>query len=536
MRAGGAGAGAGAGTLGRLLVGAAAAHPGRTALIAGDARLTYSELAALTDRYAKALLAAGANKGARVGLLVENTPEWVAAAFGAVSIGALLVPVSTYSRGDDLEFQLRHARVTHLLTSAGFLGNDYLAMLAAVRASLPALRLVGVRNGGRLLPRGTTRWDDFLAAGDDVGDDSLAAARRAVHAADDAYLLYTSGTTARPKGVLLTHDAVTANGVRIGDHQGLMPEDVVWFYFPLFFSAGCVNVLLGTLSHGAALILQDVFEPGAALGAIEAEKATAWHMWPHTLKALMSHPDWERRDHSRLHKGTGPYDLVVGAEAPDGLGGVNMYGLTETATAFSCTRADDPSAVRLRTQGFVFPGNEAKIVDPDVGSRLADGEEGEICVKGRTVMRRYHDVDPAETFDHEGFFHTGDLGSIDGDGRLRWVRRLKETIKVGGINVSPAEVEAALVRIPGVDAAYVFAVPARERGEEVGAAVVPADGARVLAADVLAHCREHLPAHKRPRDVLVLAAADVPMTGSGKVQRFALRDTLLAHGEPGSPP
>jgi fatty-acyl-CoA synthase len=527
-------------TLPQLLARSVEAHAARTALITLAERWTYGQLAARVDRLARALVAQGVGKGSHVGLLMENGPDWVAFAFAATGLGALLVPLSTFSKEDDLAYQLRHADVEHLVLSARFLKNDYLAMLRAIApeiddeapgelaaAALPTLRRVAVR-GVAALPRGCASWGDFEAAGERVPPEVVHDLRREVGAEDPCYLLYTSGTTARPKGALHVHDAVARNGWRIGDYQGLVPDDVVWFYYPLFFSAGCINVMLGTLSHGAALILQPAFEPGAALELIERERATAWHLWPHTLKELIQHPDWNVRDHSLLHKGTGPFDAMQGGPPEDGLGGVNMYGMTETCTAFTCTRADEPLPVRLTTQGHLMPGNELKIVDPESGVRLPDGEEGEICVKGPTVLRCYYKVDPAETFDSEGFFHTGDLGHVDADGRLHFGQRIKDTIKTGGINVAPAEIEAKLLQLDGVEAAYAFPIPAGDKGEAVGAALVVAEGREPEEAAISAHCAEFLAGYKRPAGVLILREEHVPMTGTGKVQKVVLRERLLS--------
>jgi fatty-acyl-CoA synthase len=527
-------------TLPELLRRAVARHGERTALVTRDGRISYGALGERVDGLARAMVAAGVGKGSHVGLLLENGPDWVALAFAATGLGALLVPISTFSKPDDLAYQLRHADIEHLFLSARFLKNDYLAMLRSLvpelaagapgtwfSEALPALRRVVVI-GAEGLPRGCASFEDFETGGHAVPAAIPRALRRELDPEDACYLLYTSGTTARPKGALHVHDAVARNGWRIGEYQGLAADDVVWFYYPLFFSAGCINVMLGTLSHGAALILQPVFDPGEAIALIERERATTWHLWPHTLKELTQHPDWRTRDHSRLHKGTGPFDAMQGGPPEDGLGGVNMYGMTETCTAFTCTRADEPLRIRLTTQGHPMPGNQLKIVDPESGERLPDGQAGEICVKGPTVMRRYYKVDPAETFDCEGFFRTGDLGHVDAEGRLCFGQRIKDTIKTGGINVSPADVEARLMQIGGVSAAYAFPLPAGDRGEVVGAALVVGPDAGPTEEAIRAHCRETLSGYKRPEGVLLLREEQVPMTGSGKVQKGILRERLIA--------
>ena len=529
-------------TLWELFARSVELHGDRAALITADARWSYAELAGWVDAHARALVAAGVTKGTRVGLWMENDPEWVALALAATSIGAVLVPVSTFAKADDLEHHLRMADVSHLLMTPSFLGSDYVDMLSSIAPGiaeepappggpllieqLASLRRVVVRGAHGRVPPGCVRWDDHLRAGDAVPAAVLAGLRAELDPDDDCYLLTTSGTTARPKGVLHDHRTLARNGFLIGELQALVPEDVVWFYFPLFFSAGCINVMLGTLSHGSALIVQANFDPAGALELIEREGATAWHLWLHQLNKLMAEPGWATRDHSRLHKGTAPFDMFIEGLPEGHPGGVNMYGMTETATAFSCTPATDPIDVRLGTQGHLLPGNEVRIVDPDSGDPLPDGEAGEICVRGASLMRRYYKVDPAETFDAEGYFHTGDLGFVDAEGRLHFERRLKDVIKTGGINVSPAEVEAALHGVPGVEAAHVFGVPDADRGEVVGAALVVVDPATFDADAATSWWAEHLPAHKRPARILVLTEAEVPMTGSGKVRKHELRDRL----------
>jgi fatty-acyl-CoA synthase len=221
---------------------------------------------------------------------------------------------------------------------------------------------------------------------------------------------------------------------------------------------------------------------------------------------------------------------------PDGLGGVNMYGMTETCTAFSCTPADAPLKDRITSTGPLMPEAELKIVDPDTREPLPVGEEGEICVKGPSVLRRYYKIDPAETFDDQGFFPTGDLGRIDADGNLHFNQRIKDMIKTGGINVSPADIEMKLVQMEGVDVAHAFPLPAGDRGEVVGAALVVRAESAPGDDDLQSFFSEKLPSYKRPEGVLILRADQVPMTGSGKVQKVVMRERLIAAMDEGAGP
>jgi fatty-acyl-CoA synthase len=516
----------------------------RTALITEDRRLTYAELADLAETYARSLVARGVTKGTRIGLLMENSIEWVAFSFAATSLGAILVPISTFAKAEEIQYQLRHADVAQLFASSRFLKTDYVEVLNEILAGshttstgeiysdlLPSLRRLVVRSLDDAEVSGPfDSWNHFLSAGEAVPSTIVRALADGVDPEDECYLLYTSGTTANPKGVLHRQKSIVRNGILIGRHQMLEPEDVVWFYFPFFFCAGCVNVLLGTFSSHASLIIQPTFDPESAIALIEREKASTWHVWPHQVKAMTSHPEWLRKDHSLLHKGTGAYDLMLDVgDRFDGMGGVGMYGMTETCTAFSCTYANEPPQIRGRTCGHVMAGSEMKIVDPETGKALDAGNTGEICVKGPSVMRRYYKVDPDETFDREGFFHTGDLGYLDDDGRVHFLQRKKDMIKSGGINISPADIEATLTKLGGVQEAFAFPIPGGDRGELVGAALVmsgPPD-----AEAVVEFCRHSFASHKRPVSVLVVRRGDLPMTGSGKVQKVKLAEMLVAESE-----
>ncbi|MBQ63194.1 MAG: hypothetical protein CMQ19_14130 [Gammaproteobacteria bacterium] len=530
-------------TLPQLLETAVSAWGDRTALITEDGRWTYKQVSEQVDLYARALIAQGVGKGTRLGLLSENTPEWIFFSFAATGIGAILAPISTFARREEIAYQLRHSDVQQLYMTARFLKADYqeivedlLPELSAssnkeiYSMSFPALRRITIKNADHI-PSAAQPWEDFLAGAGDVPVSLLSELRADVDPEDECYLLYTSGTTANPKGVLHRQKSIARNGILIGKHEMLDEKDVVWFYFPFFFCAGCVNVLLGTFSTGASLILQPTFDPGSAIELIDREKATAWHLWPHQLKALFDHPDWQTKDHSTLHKGTGAFDLMLEVgDTFNGVGGVGMYGMTETCTAFTCTFADDSEEVRGSTNGRVMDGSEIKVVDPDSSEVLGADSIGEICVKGPSVFRRYYKVDPELTFDTDGFFHTGDLGYLNSDGRLFFEQRKKDMIKSGGINISPADIEQTLSGLDEALEVYAFPLPGGERGELVGAALVLSDEG-CENERIISFCREQFSSHKRPSLILLVNKSDIPMTGSGKVQKVKLAEMLLSESE-----
>ena len=510
----------------------------RIAVICEEERFTYQQISDLTDQISRALVAQGVGKGTRIALLMENVPEWIAFSFAAASLGAVVAPISTFARRDEIAYQLRHSDASQIYMTARFLKSNFQSMIEELlpelstasqepiyNSQLPALRKVIIK-GADHLPDAADSWDDFVQSGKSVSMEIVRELRKEIDPEDECYLLYTSGTTASPKGVYHRQKSIVRNGILIGRYQQLVPEDVVWFYLPFFFSAGCINVLLGTFSNGAALILQPTFDAGAAINLIEREKATTWHLWPHQARAMREHPDWQTKDHSLLHKGTGAFDVIlrVGKQF-GGVGGVNMYGMTETCTAFTCTHADESEKIRIKTNGRVMEGSELKIVDSETGERVAQGETGEICVKGPSVMRRYYKVDPLTTFDVQGFLPTGDLGYLDEDDRLHFEQRKKDMIKSGGINISPADIESCLRKMEAVSEAYAFPLPGGSRGQLVGAALVLADES-VSKDSIAQYCRDEFSTHKRPSSLLLIKKENLPMTGSGKVQKVKLAEML----------
>jgi fatty-acyl-CoA synthase len=523
-------------TLGAFLDAACAAAPGNEAVACAPhervgVRYTWAELRALSRAAAKKLVALGVGKGTRVGLLAPNGPEWLPLAFGALRVGAVLVPFSTLWKRDEIAYGLRHADVQVLVMRPGFLKHDYLAHVQAIAPELatampgrlyapaaPALRRVVLLSGEA---PGTERWSALPA---DVPDAIVDGLEAAVSPTDVATVFFTSGTTAQAKAVVHAHGALVTSGRRIGDALGIGPDDAWWGHMPLFWSGGFVLGALATIAGGGRLVLQEQVDAGAALELLEVEGCTIMAGW-HQAGPLLDHPDFARR-RLKLRKGSN-HPLAERLMGPDRLA-VGMYGMSETATCVACARWDDPVDVRRETFGRPLAGMVVEIRDPDTGAVVAPGESGEIFVQGPTLMEGYYRVPRADVLDARGFFRTGDLGYLDARGCLHFATRLKDVIKTAGVNVAAVEVEEALARHPGVKAAHVVGVPHPVRGENVVAFVVPQPGATVDADALIAFCRAELASYKVPKHVLAIDEASVPRTGTGKVEKPALRKVAEA--------
>jgi len=497
-------------TLPALLDGLAARFGEREALVSPRRRMTYAELAAESAAIAGGLAARGVGQGTAVGLLMPNWPEWIATAFGVWRAGGLLVPLSTLNRPREMAHCLEHAEVRVLVAVRGFLRHDYVAGLEEVRPRLPAL--------------GEVVWLSPPARGEAAPLAPLIATSAplvsAASPADPATVFFTSGTTAEPKGVVHLQRALCRAADDIAAVLGLGPEDRTWGYLPFFFAGGLVAVALATLARGGAVVVQEVFEPGETLRLLEAERCTVFFAWPHQAEALVAHPRFASA-RLALEKGVGANTKWAAALYPPDHHAVGTYGMTETLPLCTAWPWDAPLALRAGSHGPPVGGKQVRIVEPGSGAPLATGCEGEICVRGPTLFAHYCRQGPAECFDAEGFFHTGDLGRLDERGALHFLGRLKDVIKTAGVNVAAAEVEAALLAHPAVGAAHVVGVPDPVRGENVAAFVVAK--AAVATDELLAHCRAQLASYKVPRHLWLRRQDELPEKASGKVDKPALR-------------
>ncbi len=528
-------------TLPDLLDEMAARYPDREAIICGDRRLTYAQFRDRARQLAKGLLRLGVRRGDKVALLMGNRAEWLLADFAVASLGATLVALSTWSTARELEYVLRHADASTLITVDRFLRSDYMAMLAAICPELPRApagsvhceRLPDLRRvvclGGQDYP-GTSRFRDLWELGGEVADAELEALRGQVDPSDIAYILYTSGTTATPKGVQLQHYALIENMFHIGERQRLSQADRLWLAVSLFWGLGCENALFALMTHGGCIVLQEHFEPGEALHLMEREACTVYYGTPNMTAALLEHPDRGRHSLRALRTGAtiGPPRAIQMAIDLGATQICNVYGLTECYGNCSLTDAEDPVEARLHTIGRPLPGMEIVIADPATRRPLPPGQVGEICIRGYITPGYYKDPEKnAAAFDAEGYLLSGDLGTFDEAGRLRFRGRLKDMVKTGGMNVSPLEVEEVLLAHPKVDQAHVVGVPDIRRGEALAAVIVPREDAPPSPDELREFCRGQLAAFKMPQHFVFRQRAGLPLTATGKVQKVKLREELV---------
>jgi fatty-acyl-CoA synthase len=531
-------------TLGDLVDEMASTTPGAEALVFRDERLNYARLKARVDGFARALLAIDIRRGDRVALLVTNRTEWIIAAFAAAKIGAVVAAVSTFSTPRELAWALEHSGAAALITLDAFRGRHFLDALrdlcpeldrqapGALRsARLPFLHTVVVVE--RHAPAGVFSLREFVAQGETVDVATLGTAQQAVTPEDICYILYTSGSTAAPKGVTLAHGPLIANGFDIGERQHLRASDRLWLAVPLFWSFGSANAVPAIMTHGGCVVLQESFEAGEALALIEHERCSVYYGMGNMARALLEHPDHPGRRLGAMRTGLTigpPDDIAMTIEALGASGLCNVYGSTETYGNCAVTDANDPLALRLHSQGPPLPGMTIRAVDLVTRRPLPEGEIGELAVGGYVTPGYYRAPElDAQAFDRDGYFLTGDLGTIEADGRIRFRGRLREMIKTGGINVAPLEVEQVLLQHPDIVQAHVVGVPDRSKGEIVAAAIELRGGAATDPAAIVVFCRERLASYKVPARLAFRTAAELPRTPTGKIHKPSLVEQLSAN-------
>ena len=511
-------------TLGGLLKRASRLFGGRTAYVVGKERVTFAELDVRVDAIALALLAEGVARGDKVAIWMPNRLEWVLFYLATVRLGAAVVPVNTSFTPDEAAYVIGHSDAKVLAVGSEFRGRDTAqeAVDIACRPDVHVRSIVVADDG---VHAGTVPFTDFLRAGESV---LLAPYRKTcsvVRQEDLALLLYTSGTTGLPKGAMHSHKVIY-NMRDAGDRMALCVDDTVVLYLPLFhvFAAAAV---ISFMHAGASIVLMPSFDAGESLRLIEAESATVVYGMHTMYYDQLHHPEFSARDLSSvrfcLTPGTGDLVRAVSEHIAQS---INVYGMTETTSVTTLPALDDPIELRADTVGLPLPGFEVKTVDKH-GSSTATGVSGEIVVRGHPVMLGYYKQPDAtaEAFTEDGWFRTGDAGNFTSDGYLCYHGRIKDMVKVGGENVDPAEVEAVLMRYPGVAMAAVVGEPDDRLVEVVVAYVKMLGDAEVSVQQLVDHCATQLARFKVPRRVY--RVSEFPKTASGKIKKFQLSPALM---------
>ncbi|GAA4423613.1 AMP-binding protein [Acidovorax lacteus] len=510
-------------------------------------RYTYRSLQAEAQRLASALLGLGLAVGDRVGIWSHNNAEWVLMQLATAKVGLVLVNINPAYRTSEVEYALNKVGCKALVTMPRFKTSDYLGMLrelapelatsapgALQAARLPELRTVvwiDVAGEGADEP-GVMRFSDLLASGR-AGDTRLPAIGAALRVNDPINIQFTSGTTGFPKGATLTHRNILNNGFFIGECMQLTPADRLCIPVPLYHCFGMVLGNLACLTHGATIVYpNDGFDALSVLQTVQAERCTGLHGVPTMFIAELDHPRFAEFDLSTLRTGImagSPCPIEVMKRVVDQmhLSQITIaYGMTETSPVSCQSSTTTPLEKRVSTVGQVQPHLEVKIVHPETGAVVGRGESGELCTRGYSVMHGYwgDEAKTREAIDAEGWMHTGDLATMDAEGYVNIVGRIKDMVIRGGENVYPREIEEFLYRHPKVQDVQVVGVPDARFGEELCAWIVPRPGQQITEDEIRDFCKGQIAHYKVPRYLRFVDG--FPMTVTGKIQKFKIREAM----------
>lgn len=530
-------------TPGDLLQEQAALRGARTAVVHTSGTASYGDLAQRAASVGWALRRTGVRRDERVGLLATNRIEWLECYFGASMIGSTVHAFNTWTTAREMDHLLAESACSVLVMMSGYGRRQYLEDLRDLVPEMweadpgqwrssryPTLRNVVVIGGEA--PRGAIGYEGWLNGGAAGSAGMYERSEGVLSAVDHGVVVYTSGSTAQPKAVPLLNYGMVENGFHIGERMGLTEDDRVWLSSPLFWSFGCANALMATFTHGAALVLQEEFDPIAAVDLIEREACTAAYLLPTLTRAIFEQEGVDATRLSSLQTGLTigtPDEVGLAADALGIKGICNVYGSTETYGNCCVTPRDMDLSDRLVCQGPPLPGVSIRTIDPGTGGQTGVGEVGELQVKGYlTPGYLGMGTKGTQIFTDDGYYHTGDLGWLDEHGWLHYSARATDMIKTSGINVAPAEVEEFMLGLDGVAQVAVVGVPDEKRGEVVVAYVVPDAGRELDESKVIGQCRGELASYKIPARVMVVS--ELPKTGTGKLHRTKLRD--MAFGTP----
>lgn len=535
-------------TIGEMLDRTAEKYPDTEALVClhQDIRWTYKEFVGKVNEAARAFMAIGVKRGDRVGIWSPNRYEWTVTQFATAKVGAILVNINPAYGMHELEYAMNLAGISVLVTADRFKASDYRKTLYDLAPELKtcepgetkARRLQDLRaviNLDTNKHEGMWTWNEFVQLSSKVSQDELDKTQGQLQFDDPINIQFTSGTTGNPKGATLTHHNILNNGYFVAESQRFTEKDRLVIPVPLYHCFGMVMGNLGCITHGATMIYADEgFEPKSVLQAVHQEKATALYGVPTMFIAELADPEFETYDLSTLRTG-----IMAGSICPAEVmkkvnGKMNMkevqiaYGMTETSPVSTQTSSLDPFEKQVTTVGRTQPHLETKIVDPGSGNVVPRGEIGELCTRGYSVMLKYwnNDEKTQEAIDNAGWMHTGDLATMDEDGYIQIVGRIKDMVIRGGENIYPKEIEEFLYTHPSIEEVQVTGIPDEKYGEELIAWVKLRPEADPVDADgLIEFCKGQIAHFKIPKNYKFVD--EFPMTVTGKIQKFKMREISI---------
>ena len=508
-------------------------------------RYSYSEFSEAVERCARALMSLGLEKGDHIAVWGQNVPEWVTLQFATGKIGVVLVTVNPAYKANELRYILEQSDSAALFLTEGVKGADFVEILEEavpdLVASEPgALEIEGlpylehvILMGGEASNSGLMSDKDFLQGAEQVSKEELWERQGSLSADEVINMQYTSGTTGFPKGVQLTHTNIVKNAFYIGECMELGPEDRVCIPVPFFHCFGCVLGTLNTVTHEGTMVPIEQFDAEKVLQAVHKERCTALLGVPTMFIAELGHEDYGEYDTSSLRTGImagSPCPEEVMRQVVNDMGAEEItiaYGQTESSPVITQTRTKDPIEVRVSTVGRKLPEVEVKIVDLETGEEVGIGEQGDLCTRGYHVMKGYYKMPEKtwEVIDQEGWLHTGDLAVMDEDGYFKITGRAKDMIIRGGENIYPREIEEFLYTHPEISDVQIYGVPDKKYGERVAAAIILKPDASITEEEIREYCRESIASYKVPEYVDFVE--EYPMTASGKIQKYKLREAAV---------
>ncbi|GEL76272.1 AMP-binding protein [Tenuibacillus multivorans] len=530
-------------TIGELLERKVKEHPDHEAVVYPERgiRWSYREFDQQVNQAAKGFMALGIEKGDHVAIWSDNKPEWVTSQFASGKMGAVLVTVNTSYQVQELEYLLQQSDATTLILAETFKGTSYLDILYEVipeletskKGELQSSKLPKLKNIVVLSEKqypGCYNWNDLIQLGERVTDQELDERHKTLNYRDVINMQYTSGTTGFPKGVMLSHYNIVNNGNLVADCIELTKSDRLCIPVPFFHCFGCVMGTLATVAKGATMVIIEQFDPEKVLEAVDREKCTALHGVPTMFIAELNHPNFDQYDLSHLRTGimagsNCPMEVMKSVMDKMGISEITIaYGQTESSPVITQTRTDDPIELRVKSVGKAHPNVEVKIIHPGTDDEVPPNTPGELCTRGYLVMEGYYNNEEATqaAIDNEGWLHTGDIAVMDENGYVEVTGRMKDMVIRGGENIYPREIEEFLYTHPDILDVQVIGIPDPKYGEELMAWIITKKQSKLTADEVREFCKGKIAYYKIPK--YVEFTDEYPMTASGKIQKFKLRE------------